>query len=240
MPTSGLAHQEDVVQGRRILVVDDEESILKIARHALEEAGFEVMTALDGESAEQILNSSQIDLVVLDLVLPGKSGFDVAQDIRAVSDLPIVILSAKADEVDRVLGLEMGADDYITKPFSPRELVSRVKAVLKRSVHGPERPERLAVGDLVVDTASRQVWIEGREVHLTPSEYDILVHMARHPGKPFTREALLALVTDPTGTADERSIDVHIHNLREKIESDPRSPTYLLTVRGTGYRLREA
>lgn len=240
MPMSGLAHQEDIVEGRRILVVDDEESIVKVTRYALEEAGFEVLTAPDGETAERILEESRVDLVVLDLMLPGKSGFDVARDIRSDSDLPIVILSARSDEVDRVLGLEMGADDYITKPFSPRELVSRVKAVLKRSVHGPEHAERLTVGGLIVDTASHQVWIEDREVHLTPSEYDILVHMARHPGKPFTREALLALIADPTGDADERSIDVHIHNLREKIESDPRSPTYLLTVRGTGYRLREA
>ncbi|MDP2300055.1 MAG: response regulator transcription factor [Coriobacteriia bacterium] len=222
---------------KKILVVDDEESILKIVEYALSEAGYEVHVARDGSGAEFIFEQVQPDLVILDVMLPGKSGLDIARDLRATSGVPIVMLSARGDEVDRILGLEFGADDYVTKPFSPRELVSRVKAILRRVEGAPA--ERIAVGDLEIDTQSRQVRIGGEPVHLTTSEYGILLHLARHPGKAFSRPAILSALWDENPVGDERAVDVHVHNIREKIEADHKNPTYLLTVRGFGYRLRE-
>jgi len=222
---------------KKILVVDDEESILKIVEYALSEAGYEVHVARDGSGAEFIFEQIQPDLVILDVMLPGKSGLDIARDLRAISGVPIVMLSARGDEVDRILGLEFGADDYVTKPFSPRELVSRVKAILRRVEGAPA--ERIAVGDLEIDTQSRQVRIGGEPVHLTTSEYGILLHLARHPGKAFSRPAILSALWDENPVGDERAVDVHVHNIREKIEADHKNPTYLLTVRGFGYRLRE-
>ncbi|MDO8880866.1 MAG: response regulator transcription factor [Coriobacteriia bacterium] len=222
---------------KKILVVDDEESILKIVEYALSEAGYEVHVARDGSGAEFIFEQVQPDLVILDVMLPGKSGLDIARDLRATSGVPIVMLSARGDEVDRILGLEFGADDYVTKPFSPRELVSRVKAILRRVEGAPA--ERIAVGDLEIDTQSRQVKIGGEPVHLTTSEYGILLHLARHPGKAFSRPAILSALWDENPVGDERAVDVHVHNIREKIEADHKNPTYLLTVRGFGYRLRE-
>lgn len=222
---------------KKILVVDDEEPIRKIVSYALTEAGFEVHLAQDGPGAEFLLEQVRPDLVILDVMLPGKSGLDIAKDLRSKSDVPIIMLSARGDEVDRILGLEFGADDYVTKPFSPRELVSRVKAILRRVEGAP--PERIRVGDLEIDTESRQVKMAGQTLHLTTSEYAILLHLARHPGKAFSRQAILATLWDQNPVGDERAVDVHIHNLREKIEADQRNPTYLLTVRGFGYRLRE-
>jgi DNA-binding response OmpR family regulator len=225
----------------RILVVDDEESILKVVEYALEQAEYEVHTAGDADGAEAALREVHPDLVILDVMLPGKSGLDIARDIRTTSNVPIIMLSAKGEEVDRILGLEFGADDYVTKPFSPRELVSRVKAILRRvAPPAAESHTRIQVGGLVVDETSRQVTVDGRPVHLTSSEYGILVLLARHPGKAFARQAILAALWDESPVGDERAIDVHIHNMREKLEVDPKSPLYLLTVRGFGYRLREA
>jgi DNA-binding response OmpR family regulator len=228
---------EEYAPVKKILVVDDEESILKIVEYALSEAGYEVHVARDGSGAEFIFEQIQPDLVILDVMLPGKSGLDIARDLRAISGVPIVMLSARGDEVDRILGLEFGADDYVTKPFSPRELVSRVKAILRRVEGAPA--ERIAVGDLEIDTQSRQVRIGGEPVHLTTSEYGILLHLARHPGKAFSRPAILSALWDENPVGDERAVDVHVHNIREKIEADHKNPTYLLTVRGFGYRLRE-
>ena len=222
---------------KKILVVDDEESILKIVDYALTEAGYEVHLARDGGAAEFMLEQVRPDLVILDVMLPGKSGLDIARDLRATSTVPIVMLSARGDEVDRILGLEFGADDYVTKPFSPRELTSRVKAILRRVEGAPA--ERIVVGELEIDTQSRQVKIGGQPVHLTTSEYGILLHLARHPGKAFSRQAILSALWDETPIGDERAVDVHVHNIREKIEADHKNPTYLLTVRGFGYRLRE-
>ncbi len=150
------------------------------------------------------------------------------------------MLSARADEVDRILGLEFGADDYVTKPFSPRELVSRVKAILRRAGTPTEEKSVISVGDLQIDTSSRQVRVGEDPLHLTSSEYRILLHLARHPGTAFSREAILTSLWEESPVGDERAIDVHIHNMREKIEADPKNPTYLLTVRGFGYRLSEA
>jgi len=224
---------------KRILVVDDEESIIKVVDYALSEAGYEVHTARDGIGAEFMLSQVKPDLVILDVMLPGKSGLEIAKDLRIHSNIPIIMLSARGDEVDRILGLEFGADDYVTKPFSPRELVSRVKAILRRSESGPAENACIEVGDLEIDTLSRQVKLGGQPIHLTTSEYGILVHLARHPGKAFSRQAILEALWDESPVGDERAIDVHIHNIREKIEEDPKVPTYLLTVRGYGYRIRE-
>jgi len=222
---------------KKILVVDDEESILKIVDYALTEAGYEVHVARDGSGAEFMLHEVQPDLVILDVMLPGKSGLDIARDLRSASDVPIIMLSARGDEVDRILGLEFGADDYVTKPFSPRELVSRVKAILRRVEGTPA--ERIRIGDLEIDTESRQVKIGGQPLHLTTSEYGILLHLAAHPGKAFSRRAILSALWGQDPVGDERAVDVHIHNIREKIEADQDNPAYLLTVRGFGYRLRE-
>ena len=224
---------------QRILVVDDEESILKVVDYALTEEGFEVHTAADAATAETLFSELSPALVILDVMLPGKSGIDVMRDLRAHSDVPIVMLSARADEVDRILGLEIGADDYVTKPFSPRELVSRVKVILRRAGNDRDEKGKISIGDLHIDTLSRQVRMGDELVHLTRSEYDILTHLARHPGTAFSREAILASLWDASPIGEERAIDVHIHNMREKLEPDPKNPEYLLTVRGYGYRLRE-
>ncbi len=221
---------------QRILVVDDEDSILKVVDYALAREGFEVHTAKDAASAETTFSHLAPDLVILDVMLPGKSGLEVARELRAHSDVPIVMLSARADEVDRVLGLEFGADDYVTKPFSPRELVSRVKAILRRAAAPSNDHGVIAVGELRIDTLSRQVTRGEEPVHVTPTEYEILLLLARHPGTAHSRAAMLASLPD---IGDERAIDVHIHNIREKLESDPKSPKYVMTVRGYGYRLGE-
>ncbi len=224
---------------KRILVVDDEESILKVVDYALSEAGYEVHKAIDGPGAEFIFQEVQPDLVILDVMLPGKSGLDVARDLRTTSNVPIIMLSARGDEVDRILGLEFGADDYVTKPFSPRELVSRVRAILRRVEGAPVEKPCIEVGDLAIDTLARQVKLLGQPLHLTTSEYGILLLLARHPGKAYSRQAILSALWDESPVGDERAVDVHIHNIREKIEEDPKNPTYVLTVRGYGYRLRE-
>ena len=224
---------------KKILVVDDEESILKVVGYALSDDGYEVHTARDSGGAELMFGQVHPDLVVLDVALPGKSGLDIAKELRATSKVPIIMLSARGDEVDRILGLEFGADDYVTKPFSPRELVSRVRAILRRVEDTPLEKSFIEVGDLSIDTQARQVRLHGGPVHLTTSEFGILLHLARHPGTAYSRQAILAALWDQSPVGDERAVDVHIHNIREKIEDDPKNPTYLLTVRGYGYRLRE-
>jgi DNA-binding response OmpR family regulator len=222
-----------------VLVVDDEEPILKIVSYALSQAGYSVHTAGDAAGAEFMFSQVNPDIVILDVMLPGKSGLDIARDLRADSNVPIIMLSARGDEVDRILGLEFGADDYVTKPFSPRELVSRVKAILRRVGDGSDERERIKVGDLEIDTRSREVRLAGQPVHFTTSEYGILLHLANKPGAAVSRQAILSALWDESPVGDERAIDVHIHNMREKIEEDPKNPAYILTVRGYGYRLRE-
>ncbi len=224
---------------KRVLVVDDEESILKIVDYALSQADYEVHTAHDGTGAEFMFSQVKPDLVILDITLPGKSGLDIARDLRAESSVPIIMLSARGDEVDRILGLEFGADDYVTKPFSPRELVSRVKAILRRVDGSGVEKACIIVGDIEIDTLSRQVKLAGQPLHLTSSEYGILLHLAKHPGTAYSRHAILEALWDESPVGDERAVDVHIHNIREKLEGDPKNPTYILTVRGFGYRLRE-
>ena len=225
---------------QRIVAVDDEDSLLKIVRYALEQEGFEVHTAGDAAGGAFLFEQVRPDLLILDVTLPGRSGLDLARDIRQTSNVPIIILSARGDEVDRILGLEFGADDYVTKPFSPRELVSRVKAILRRTSQGAVGRSRMELGDLVIDRESRQVSMRGKPVHLTTSEYGFLQLLAAHPGKAFARADIIRALWDESPAGSERAIDVHAHNMREKLETDPKNPEYLLTVRGFGYRLREA
>ena len=224
---------------QRVIVVDDEESILTVLGYALAQEGYDVDTARDAASAESLLARVAADLVILDVMLPDGSGLDIARDLRRHSNVPIIMLSARGDEVDRILGLEFGADDYVTKPFSPRELVSRVRAILRRSGASADERTLIAVGDLQIDTQARQARLAGALVHLTSSEYRILLRLCRHPGTALSRDAILASLGDESPGADERSIDAHIHNIREKLEPDPKNPTYIFTVRGFGYRLRE-
>jgi len=227
---------------QRILVVDDEASILQVVAYALTQEGFEVFTAGEHREAEALFARVAPHLVILDVMLPGKSGLEIATRLRSLSDVPIIMLSARGDEVDRILGLEFGADDYVTKPFSPRELVSRVRSVLRRAGGAQDARPSIVVGPLHIDTVSRQVRIGDAPVDLTPTEYEIVLHLARHPGVAFSREAILAAATPdaPAELAGERVVDVHIHNLREKLEADPANPELLVTVRGFGYRLAGA
>jgi two-component system alkaline phosphatase synthesis response regulator PhoP len=224
---------------QRIVAVDDEDSILKIVRYALEQEGFEVHTSGDAAGGAFLVEEVRPDLLILDVTLPGRSGLELARDIRLTSNVPIIILSARGDEVDRILGLEFGADDYVTKPFSPRELVSRVKAILRRAGQQAVEQPRIVLGDLIMDRESHQVSMRGAPVHLTTSEYGFLQLLAQHPGKAFSRADIIRALWDESPAGSERAIDVHAHNMREKLETDPKNPEYLLTVRGFGYRLRE-
>jgi len=224
---------------QRIVVVDDEPSLLKVVRYALEQEGFEVHTSGNADGGAFLINEVRPDLLILDIMLPGKSGLDLAREIRQSSNVPIIMLSARGDEVDRILGLEFGADDYVTKPFSPRELVSRVRAILRRAGHGAQDRSRVVIGDLVVDAESHQVFMRGVAVHMTTSEFGILQLMTAHPGRAFSRAEILRGLWDESPAGDERAIDVHIHNMRDKLETDPKIPEYLLTVRGCGYRMRD-
>lgn len=219
----------------RVLVVDDEKSIRTIVEYALKEGGFEVVSATRGDEALLIMEKEPVDLVVLDLMLPGLDGMEVCRRIRATRNVPIIMLSARDDEVDKVLGLEMGADDYVTKPFSPRELVSRVKANLRRARAVPVQEEALRVGDLEVDPAARTVTRAGTDVQLTYSEFEILLKLLKSPRRVFTREELMDHLWKGSFYGDLRSVDVHVRHLRQKIERDASSPVLVRTVRGVGY-----
>jgi DNA-binding response OmpR family regulator len=226
----------------RILLVDDEVSVQKLLTYPLRKEGYEVVPALDGREALERLKEDAFDLVVLDVMMPRLDGFDVCRQIRARSAVPIIMLTAKAEEIDKVLGLELGADDYITKPFSVREFRSRVKAVLRRAALArPEDQfeEPIENGDLRVDFEKRTVDARGEPVRLTYVEFEILAALARNPGRVFTRTMLLERVWGDAQYRDPRTIDVHIRHLREKLESDPKHPEMILTVRGVGYRFRD-
>jgi len=229
-------------QPPRILLVDDEQSVQKLLSFPLRKEGYEVVSALDGRQALDRLRETSFDLVVLDLMLPLVDGFEVCRQVRARSSVPIIMLTARADEIDKVLGLELGADDYITKPFSLREFRSRVKAVLRRAEiarAGDPGEEPLEDGGLVIDFEKRTVTCAGELVRLTYVEFEILAALARHPGRVYNRMVLLERVWGDASYRDPRTVDVHIRHLREKLEADPKRPELLHTVRGVGYRFRE-
>ena len=224
---------------KTILVVDDEPKIIDLARDYLEHAGFAVLTAVDGQAALALARTRSPDLVVLDLGIPQPDGLDVIRAIRRDSNLPIVVLSARDDELDKLIGLELGADDYITKPFSPRELVARVKAVLRRAEPGEPASDLIRAGDVTLDVPRMRVEVGGRSVELTATEFELLATLARRPGRIFTRGQLLDVLRGESFESYERAIDTHVKNLRRKLEPEPRSPRYILTVYGVGYRFAE-
>jgi phosphate regulon transcriptional regulator PhoB len=225
----------------KILVVDDEENILELVRYNLEKEGYEVLLARDGAEALEVAQREKPDLIILDLMLPGVDGLEVCRTLRQKSNVPILMLTAKREETDRVIGLELGADDYLTKPFSLRELLARVRAILRRT-HGYEelaRSQVISVGGLTIDPERHEVLVNGRTAELTLKEFELLSFLARHPGRVFTREELLERLWDYEFFGDTRTVDVHIRHLREKIEADPRNPKYIKTVRGVGYKFEE-
>jgi len=224
---------------QQILIVDDEPKITRLVRDYLENAGFRVTIARDGHEALMRARTERPDLIVLDLGLPGIDGLDVTRALRRDTGLPIIMLTARAAEADTVVGLELGADDYVTKPFSPRELVARVRAVLRRR-EADAGSATLRAADLSLDLGRMRVEAAGRRIDLTPSEFALLAAMARQPGRVFTRSQLLDAIHGVAFESYERAIDAHVKNIRRKLEPDPRQPRYLLTVYGVGYRLTDA
>lgn len=221
-----------------ILVVDDEPKIVQLARDYLEKSGFKVLTSGDGQQALAITRQERPDLIVLDLMLPGMDGLDICRAIRRESDVPIIMLTARAEETDQLIGLELGADDYITKPFSPRALVARVRALLRRTQGNLLQQETLRVGDLELDLTRKQLSLKGEIIHLTRSEFLLLETLAKHPGQPLSREQLLEKLHGVVFDGVDRSVDSHIKNLRRKIETDPADPIYIQTVYGFGYKFQ--
>jgi DNA-binding response OmpR family regulator len=227
----------------RILLVDDEQAVQTLLTYPLRKEGYEVIAAMDGQEALERFTEQRFDLVVLDVMLPKLDGVEVCRRLRTRSQVPIIMLTAKGDEIDKVVGLEMGADDYITKPFSVREFRSRVKAALRRGNmggRGPAEAEPIRAGELEIDFERRATSLGGEPVQLTYVEFEILAALASAPGRVYSREMLLEQVWGDSTYRDPRTIDVHIRHLREKLESDPKDPEYLFTVRGVGYRFRDA
>ncbi|HEV3122962.1 MAG TPA: response regulator transcription factor [Candidatus Dormibacteraeota bacterium] len=225
---------------RTILVVDDEPEIVRLVRDYLEHSGFAVVTAGDGPSALRAARMQRPDLVILDLGLPGIDGLDVTRALRHDGSVPIVMLTARGEESDKLVGLEMGADDYLTKPFSPKELVARVRAVLRRGDAAASTASVVTVGDdLRLDATRMEASVGGRMIELTATEFQLLITMARQPGRVFTRTQLLDAVHGVAVDSYERAIDAHVKNIRRKIEPDPRAPRYLRTVFGVGYRIAD-
>jgi DNA-binding response OmpR family regulator len=223
----------------RVLVVDDEPRIVQLVRDYLERAGFAVSTARTGPEALMRAHQDRPDLIVLDLGLPELDGLEVTRRLRRGSGVPIIMLTARDDETDKVVGLELGADDYVTKPFSPRELTARVRAVLRRHAADADA-DLIRAGDLVLDVPRLRVEVAGRAVTLTGTEFQLLTAMARQPGRVFTRSQLLDAIHGVAFESYERAIDAHVKNIRRKIEPNARAPRYLLTVYGVGYRLTDA
>ncbi|GAC1442331.1 MAG: response regulator transcription factor [Solirubrobacteraceae bacterium] len=226
----------------RILLADDEQSILTLLSFPLRKDGYEVVPVADGAQALEQFGAGEFDLVVLDVMMPGIDGLEVCRRLRQHSTVPIIMLTAKAEEIDKVVGLELGADDYITKPFSLREFRSRVRALLRRAALSaqPADGEALSAGAVRIDFAKRTVRIDGTPIQTTFVEFEILGALAREPGRVFTREALLERVWGDSDYRDPRTVDVHIRHLREKLERDAKEPEYLFTVRGVGYRFRDS
>jgi two-component system, OmpR family, alkaline phosphatase synthesis response regulator PhoP len=222
-----------------VLVVDDEPRVVKLARDYLEKAGFRVRSAGDGVTALAAARGTKPDLIVLDLGLPGMDGLDVCRALRRESDVPVIMLTARVEETDRLIGLELGADDYITKPFSPRELVARVRSVLRRASGNVRYPDMLRVADLEIDLEGRRLARAGKSVPLSRLEFDLLVALARHPGHTLTRAQLLDRLHGFAYQGYDRSVDAHVKNLRRKLEVDPSDPRYVLTVYGIGYKFND-
>jgi DNA-binding response OmpR family regulator len=229
-----------VVAKRTILVVDDEREIVDLLRSYLERDGYRVLAAYDGRQALEIARREHPDLMILDLMLPEVDGWEVCRQVRATSPMPIIMLTARDEETDKLVGLELGADDYITKPFSPREVVARVRAVLRRASGEGPPPVKIVVGDVEIDPSRFEVRRGGEVIHLTPTEFKLLEVLARNPGRTFTRLQLIDQVHGYAFEGYERTIDAHVKNLRQKLEPDPRHPRYILTVYGVGYKFSEA
>lgn len=232
----------------RILVVDDEENIVELIRFNLERDGYQVLSAGDGNAALELVRTEAPDLILLDIMLPGKDGLTICRELQNDKEhrhIPVILLSARGEELDKVLGLEMGADDYVTKPFSPRELLARIKARLRRSAGDENRSEnsrrsgRLVHGPLVIDQDRFMVTLDGVRQDLTPKEYELLRFLAREPGRVFSREHLLEQIWGYDYVGDSRTVDVHIRHIRQKLEQVPGAPHFIETVRGVGYRFRE-
>ena len=224
--------------GKRILVVDDEKLIVKGIRFSLEQDGMEVDVAFDGEEALEYAKSNAYDLILLDVMLPKLNGFEVCQQIREFSNVPIIMLTAKSEDMDKILGLEYGADDYITKPFNILEVKARIKAIMRRTVSKEEKEKKdtvIALKDLKLDRESRRVFIQEKEVNLTTKEFEVLELLLLNPGKVYSRDNLLKIIWGEEYPGDVRTVDVHIRRLREKIESNPSEPKYVQTKWGLGY-----
>jgi DNA-binding response OmpR family regulator len=220
-----------------VLVVDDEPIVREVVVRYLAREGHETLEAADGNAARDAIERSEPDLVVLDVMLPGTDGLELCRWIRARSELPVIMLTARGEEADRVVGLELGADDYVTKPFSPRELAARVRSVLRRTAPTEETVERLTFGDIELERTTREARKGGEEVRLTVKEFDLLWFLASHPRRVFSRDQLMASVWGYTAALDTGTVTVHVRRLREKVEDDPSEPKYLETVWGIGYRL---
>jgi len=224
----------------KILIVDDDEKTVDLVKLYLEKDGYRVLTAYDGLEALELARQKQPDLIVLDLMLPGVDGLDVCRILRAESKVPIIMLTAKTTEKDKLIGLDLGADDYVTKPFSPRELLARVRAVLRRVGEEEHKgPSEVRFGDLLVDFVRHEVQMRGKPVHLTPTEFKLLEVLIKEPWRAFSRLELLDRVFGYDFEGFERTIDAHVMNLRKKIERDPSQPTYVKTVYGVGYKFAE-
>ena len=228
----------------KILIIDDEARIVRGIKRYFEQAGFEVLAAYDGPNGLALARRAQPDLIVLDLMLPGMDGLDVCRALRRESEVPLIMLTARVDETDKLIGLELGADDYVTKPFSPRELVARARAVLRRAnmthTHTPTKTNTYHFGNVLFDTDARHCIINAEQVPLTPTEFDLLHTLIQHPGRTYTRAQLLTATNLGFFEGVERTVDVHIHNLRKKLELNPAKPRYILTVFGVGYRFTDA
>lgn len=222
----------------KILVVDDERNIVELLKYNLEKEGFEVICAYDGFEAVTLAKQDRPDLLVLDIMLPGQGGLEVCRILRKETKIPIIMATAKGEEIDKILGLELGADDYVTKPFSPRELVARVKAVLRRTSSKLDEKDELTFEDLSINLIKHEVRFKGVEVDLKPKEFDLLKLLSTNPGKVFTRDFLLEQLWGYDYLGDTRTVDVHMRRLRQKIERDPANPRFLRTVHGIGYKFQ--
>jgi DNA-binding response OmpR family regulator len=226
-----------VEMSKKILVVDDETQIVKVLKAYLEQSGFQVVAAADGKAALSAFQREKPDFMILDLNLPGMDGLDVCREVRRQSNIPILMLTARVEEADKLVGLELGADDYVVKPFSPREVVARVRTIYRRATGEPFQPQVIRVGDLQIDLDQHTVMASGRQVELTPTEFDILAVLAQQPKRVFTRMQIMEQAQGNAFDGYERTIDAHIKNIRTKLELNPKKPAYIHTVFGVGYKL---